>query len=156
MVLLDTAGVPIHSGVAEYHDHDHVPAVQLHDVRRVPLHGVLLPVPKHHGRLRAPRLALGVEDPQLVRDVAVVSLDSASVHKDVFLEVRKHVLINKTAGPIHFTGRLNFNIKFRESQHAPGMILISKESNGNTRVMKKDAFIYKKAGRGIHAFKKLL
>lgn len=113
MVLLDAACVPIHGRVSKYYDHHSIPAVQLHYVRRVPLHGVPLPVPEHHGRFRAPRLALYVKDPQFVRDIALVRFNSASIHKDVFLEVKKHALINKAARHIHLTRRLNFNIKFR-------------------------------------------
>lgn len=94
MVLLYAAGVAVDGRVPKYHDHDSVSAVQLHDVCRVSLHRILLAVPDHSGCLRTPGLAVYVKDPQLICDIAVSCFNSASIHKDVFLQVKMHTSVD--------------------------------------------------------------
>lgn len=96
MVFLYVACVAVYCRISKYDNHDNVPTIQLHDVCRMSLHSVLLTVAKNSGRFCAPRLTVDVKDPQLICDIAVACFDSASIHEDVFLQVKTRTSEDKT------------------------------------------------------------
>lgn len=85
VVFLHNARVTVYGRISKNDNHNHISAVQLHNVCWMTFHSILLAMYKYSRSSDTPCLTVDVENPQLISNIAIICFNFASVHVDVFL-----------------------------------------------------------------------